>query len=783
MIMSFITLILISILFGFNSSVYGYCDVEECDCFIDDAKFVVDCSNKNMSELPKNIPKDTQKLILSNNNFEDVPDLNSLEDLEELNLSGNKIRKISAGVLMNLLKLEKVILSKNNLTKLSDIFADELFYSQSANNLIELDLSNNAITLNNDSVNDFVHTLRVLNLSNCKISSLTNPNFLKHMPMLEVLDISYNPLSAINNLQSDSLIQLDASHCQLGFLNESTFQLTNLTKLNLSWNPRIYFSRHRPIVKSLKELDISYCNINRLKLQDFPNLKKLIARGNMINELSKESFEKNRLLEYINLSRNAIFNVHEETFKHLLKLKIVDLSWNIISNLDQKTFSSNKWLTNINLSRNHFSRLNPLFSESVTTLDMSWCEIQHISKDAFIGLSELTELNLSHNLISDIPDQLDASKLKKLDLTFCRLKSLRNETLQSMPFLKILLLGGNRLTTPFDVSYFSGNDRLEEIDLSDNPWRCECMSDSFKNLFNYLRSKVENIRSLKCETPSVVSGKTWSGACSQVWNPIIPPVSKSDKVWMFLMISLLSFLGTMCVVLSVRRALKAKAEATRIEEERAAEESRELERRQRLLRREAQCNAPDPRDLVSPPCYEEALLMPRLDGSFASLGHLPSGSRDNLQNKIAKNRAKSEANVSKSSPRVVNITPLIIPAPQENTTQSAVELRTEPNNEEQSDSSTSLMNSQEIGTTSTSTSNNIGNVASTIPNSPPPKYSKHNPISVVAEVTVETNVSEDVDDPAKTTLESNDPIEINASADDETENSSAVGRIPRESDL
>lgn len=42
------------------------------------------------------------------------------------------------------------------------------------------------------------------------------------------------------------------------------------------------------------------------------------------------------------------------------------------------------------------------------------------------------------------------------------------------------------------------------------------------------------------------------------------------------------------------------------------------------MQQEAQRDAPDPRE-TRPPCYSEAILMPRLDGSFASLDELGSG--------------------------------------------------------------------------------------------------------------------------------------------------------------
>ncbi|XP_026465347.1 leucine-rich repeat-containing protein 15-like isoform X1 [Ctenocephalides felis] len=736
--MNFIKLLLVFVMID-ESFGNGYCNLEECNCYIDDAKFVVDCSEMQLKEIPNDIPKEAQILIMTNNNIQELSgELKSLENLEELYFSGNRIRKISSDAIANSTNLKKIILSRNNLTSLTDIHASELFIL--AKHLIEIDLSQNPITLDRDYERMFIHNqqLQILNLSHCQIHSLTHPKFLKYMPNLQILDLSFNPLNLITNMQSSSLVQLEVSHCQLGFFDGNSFNhLTGLMKLNIAWNPRLYFSRRYPLLKleSLKELDISFCNVNKLRLEAFPKLVNLKARGNMVNELNEESFEKNHLLEYINLSGNGIASVTKNTFVLLDELRMIDLSWNVLSSLNPNTFAANKQLTSINLSRNHLNRLDSFVSKSIDTLDLSWCEIQHISNDAFVRLPELIDLNLSHNLISEIPERLQASKLQKLDLTFCRLKTLRNETLQGMPFLSTLLLGGNRMTTPFHESYFSGNHALKEIDLSDNPWRCECMSESFKNLFKYLRPRVDDIRALKCESPNVVAGKSWSSACGTVWNPNLLPVSKADKFWMFLIVILLSFVGTMCVVMVIRRTIKARAEAARREEERVAEEARERQRQQRLLEREAMRNAPDPRDLVSPPCYEEALLLPRLDGTFASLGHLPSGSRD-LQNKMGKNRAKSEANVSKIAQRGRNLAPLTISVHQEHPTQSATELATNVNNSESS-SSTARNSDATMNEANANSQQNETPITRIIPSSPPPKYSERNPIPVEVNVTVE----------------------------------------------
>lgn len=67
-----------------------------------------------------------------------------------------------------------------------------------------------------------------------------------------------------------------------------------------------------------------------------------------------------------------------------------------------------------------------------------------------------------------------------------------------------------------------------------------------------------------------------------------------------------------------------------------------------MLEQQNQLNAPDPRE-TRPPCYEDAILLPRLDGSFASLNELNSKrsgrrsvSTENDEQLRNKNRCRSE---------------------------------------------------------------------------------------------------------------------------------------------
>lgn len=68
-----------------------------------------------------------------------------------------------------------------------------------------------------------------------------------------------------------------------------------------------------------------------------------------------------------------------------------------------------------------------------------------------------------------------------------------------------------------------------------------------------------------------------------------------------------------------------------------------MRRNRSILDQEAQLNAPDPRE-SRPPCYEDAILLPRLNGSFTSLRKIKS--EDNIDEPDThisrRNRSRSE---------------------------------------------------------------------------------------------------------------------------------------------
>lgn len=64
------------------------------------------------------------------------------------------------------------------------------------------------------------------------------------------------------------------------------------------------------------------------------------------------------------------------------------------------------------------------------------------------------------------------------------------------------------------------------------------------------------------------------------------------------------------------------------------------------MQQQAQLNAPDPRVLSQPPCYEDAILMPRLDASFASLNELGRKNKRRRRKTVDENEDENDEEVT-----------------------------------------------------------------------------------------------------------------------------------------
>lgn len=438
---------------------------------------------------------------LSDNLLTEFPaSLANFPSIESLDLSYNEISSIPADALAPLQNLRTLTLNRNNITNWQDIHPNELLVNTMVNSL---HLSGNPLTsfsTTDESLILVSNTLHFLDISKCRITKVNGVGVLEGLTALEYLDMSGNPLRYASNMISSTLLGLDLSNCQLTNLpGDFLSGLTALISLNLARNHRLSLFRSAEefvASESLTKIDLSYCNMENVELNGFPKLKSAVLHGNLIKDLTRNSFVNNELLQRLQLSSNTIAQMHPETFSHLRHLRELDLSFNLISKLDRELFKANEKFEEINLSRNYIGRFSRIVSPSLRKMNMSSCEIESIDSDALIGLSSLIELDLSLNLIASIPDALQSDTLQMLDLRLCRISSIRNITFVGFPELSRLRLAGNRFTTPFRREFFDQNPYLQEMWLGDNPWRCDCSNREFMLFFRFITEAPTRVRTM-----------------------------------------------------------------------------------------------------------------------------------------------------------------------------------------------------------------------------------------------------------------------------------------------
>lgn len=575
-------------------------------------------------------------LNLSFNEISTFPqNLNRMNSLITLDLSGNRLSSIPANALENLTALELLNLSRNNFDTWLNLNPNDAI--QAATNLKILDLSHNKFrSLGNLANQELLisPSLETLILDNCEIASVHGRSPLSGLINIRVLKINFNPLSRIQGLISPTLKSLYASNCQLNSIDHNELSyLPSLLYLKISNNNGFVLSSLSKtlISSSLRYLDISYCNTMQLNLSGFPNLRKAIVSHNVIRFLESNNFVNNSKLEYLDLSYNSIGSLRVNTFHGLGMLKYLDLSWNEIANIPEDALLEMPSLTQLKLRRNYLTRVGHLRSTSISILDMSFCEINTIGKDSLEGLQSLIDLDLSHNLLSSIPDSISSNTLKYINLNYNRLSFVSNMTFFMLPRLTGVGVIGNRFTTIWSRSYFEFNPYLDRLDLGDNMWRCECSDSNMFDFYEFVTlepSKKEESFNLICNSPVNLVGQTWLEACYFTWNPSQKAANPDSLIW-FVVVMVVGLALCLVLVNGIRRSMNRRLATLQSERARQVEEARDRLRQLRMrAEQEALCNAPDPRDLVAPPSYDEALSMPKLNVSCQSLCEEGTGKRN-----------------------------------------------------------------------------------------------------------------------------------------------------------
>lgn len=468
---------------------------------------------------------------------------NMFQSLEVLDLSGNRLRSLPSAVSL-LGKLREIDVS-NNLLK---AIPYSLKYPKSGRLLEKVVLDGNCLT--------------ELSACNARQVSVRNNNIrvltidLYYCERLEVLDLSENPITTLDNLQL--LRQLRVLHIDMLKLNRFPVEiqkLRQLRELHARHNAFTSIPQFLGSLRLLKHLDVSQnlleslpgdvgMNVERLDIssnyfKSIPcevlasgSIRELIASNNSMSAILPADSAKSakchmlRSLEYLDLSNNQIekfpmflcecaflcaLNLSHNIIEtipaeiHLFKaLNILNLSHNAIRRIPDQLFTL-KTLVSLDLSSNTIGHLpnNICSLDSLKTLDLRSCGLEELNPDVFKP-GQLEYLGVSNNSIGSLPASIeDLGDLRSLDASACSLTQIP-EQISKLSKLRHINLSSNFIGSGLEHLCLLPLESLdlEANNISDVTPKIGALSSllvlnlSFNRLF-YLPSSIGNMRSLR----------------------------------------------------------------------------------------------------------------------------------------------------------------------------------------------------------------------------------------------------------------------------------------------
>ncbi|XP_029173083.1 chaoptin isoform X2 [Nylanderia fulva] len=427
---------------------------------------------------------------LGYNFLEAIPEssFHNLTELLSLDLTGNRIKVLASGSIMDCPKLVTISLAYNRIQKMER----NALYGLSSLRFLHLEFNK----------------LTVLDLA--AIAEIGGPDF--------ALNVSYNAIAYVDSGSTmNNLTRLDLGFNNISHLSADTFYGTpDLKSLNLRSNFLTTIDSGTFAFPHLEILDLSDNKIDTLRKQSFhglESLQRLDLGGNEIVQLSTEQFRNLKSLRILNLSSNKIRSLPRDVFEGT-KLEILDLSHNKFTVVPSPSFLEVAYtLRDLNMAENFLDHLDSTAfpTSHLVSLNLAQNRLTILPDNSFVSLGTLLSLNVSQNILQanfkelfhylpnlrqlymancglrSIP-LLPLTNLNILDLSFNNVDETVDKQFQYLEGLKILLLVNNSLTLMPGVRL----NLLRELDVSGNPIE-ELTKDSF---LGYPRLEKLNLKNL-----------------------------------------------------------------------------------------------------------------------------------------------------------------------------------------------------------------------------------------------------------------------------------------------
>lgn len=298
-------------------------------------------------------------LSLDHNEIDELTEATfaGLSSLLVLTLTGNRLIVIAEHSFRPLVALRQLALDTNRLTNVATLFAS----NKQQNQLLDLNLNGNQLTELPAGIESSLVRLKSLDLGSNEIATINGKQFLGLTDLLG-LRLVDNQLTRVTKttfhlLTALQIINLSANRInyieQDAFVANQQLQIVRLDQNQLNMLPKNCF---KPL-SGLLWLNLSNNALNKFYMNELPNSVELLdLHANKIYEIKNmkgPDYLDN--LRFLDLSHNHLPLLNEETIPNgLIEIDVED---NFITYIEINTFANKNRLTRVNLRNNLLSRL------------------------------------------------------------------------------------------------------------------------------------------------------------------------------------------------------------------------------------------------------------------------------------------------------------------------------------------------------------------------------------------------------------------------------------------